>query len=215
MCFDWRQVGKLLQLFRPLDASGLPKPKPVIGKESRGESFHKSSTSRGPRSGAPRSGRGARPPPTGQYPRSLVREPLPVELGLRSQPVGYIPAHSLSYPDIGRLEADALYRQRLQVLQLQDARADAMERRAYAVDPLMDASLRQVGVSSEFGRRRFPDDLHVDERGLLLSKGSLHEDLYRDTPYQREALYSGHDNGRAFSGTLPYKPLTTLPWGYP
>lgn len=212
---SFEQVGKLLQLFRPLDASGLPKPKPVIGKESRRESFHKSSTSRGPRTSAPpRSGRSARPPPAGQYPRSLVREPLPIELGLRSQP-GYIPAHSLSYPDIGRLEADALYRQRLQVMQLQDVRADAVERKAYAMDPLLDASLRQVGVSGEFGRRRFPDDLHVDERSLLLSKGSLHEDLYRGTPYQREVLYSGQDNVHTFSGTLPYKPLTTLPWGYP
>lgn len=200
-----------MQLFRPVDSSGVPKPKPAIVKESKRQSFQKSGTSRGP---PPHSGRSARPPPGGHFPQSLVREPLPIELGLRSKP-GYVPAHSLAYPDIGRLEADALYRQRLQLMQLPDARADALERRALAVDPLVDASLRPLGLTGDFGRRRYTDDLHLDDRSLLLSKGSLHQDLYRDPPYQREVLYGGQDTGYAYSGTLPYKPLTTLPYGYP
>eukprot|EP00250_Pteridium_aquilinum_P010872 c19687_g1_i1 orf=665-1939(+) len=207
---SYEQVGKLLKLFRPLDARGLPKPKSGPEKESRRESFHKGSASRGPRTGVPaRSGRSGRQPPSaGLYTLPLVREPLPIELGPRSQP-GYLPARVLSNPGIGRLEADALYRQRFPI-------AEALDRRAYALDPLMDASLRQVGVSSEFTRRRFADDLHVDERSLLLSKGSLlHEDPYREAPYQRDVLYSGRDDGYALAGALPYKPLTSLPWGYP
>ncbi|MCO5604052.1 hypothetical protein L7F22_058209 [Adiantum nelumboides] len=172
------QVGKLMQLFRPLDAQGLPKPEagkeakggPIQKGNSRGKpSLQKGSANQGPRTGASygssRSARFRQQPSAGWYPKSAQWEPLPTNMAALSQTSSF--PGLVSYPDIPRLDADVLYRQRL----------DSMDRRAYALDPVLDMSLRHVGVASEYGRRRVPDEIYAVERS-------------------------------------PYKPLTSVPWGY-
>lgn len=202
------QVGKLMQLFRPLDSRGLPMPKP--GKDAKREPAFKSNTPRGsartPRTrGLPP--RGAAPVRTRErvYPREYAplypRERLPTEMDLRLQP-SYVPL-----PDVAQAEAEALYRQRFQLRQMQEAQLDALDRRAYALDPvLVDASVA--------GRKRYLEDVYAEQQGLVLKRPLLQDHLYRDSEYQREIPYRSYGDGlHALSGALPYESsVTQLAW---
>lgn len=217
------QVLKLMQLFRPLDSRGLPQPKP--GKDTKRE--QPGSKSRAPRGAPP-----ARRPPRAApplysretvYPREYApmypREPrngvaVPQDL---YQP-SIMPSQILPNPEIELLEAEALYRQRLQMRQMQEARMDALDRRGYGLDPLMDASLRQAGISSELTRKRLLDDPYADERAYVVPKRPVLQDsLYRDLEYQREMPVSGYADGlHTLSAALPHESLSSqLSWRYP
>ncbi|KAH7352407.1 hypothetical protein KP509_19G043400 [Ceratopteris richardii] len=187
---SYEQVGKLMQLFRPLDASGLPRPKRVRGADYGANPKGGELSEFGPRKG--RGLTGIRRQPAAERDQFL--------------PNFYAATSQAAYPSgqlLANPEADALYLQKL----------DALDRRAYALDPVVDGL--RLGSRTEILPRRLPDSILLEERSLLPPKGDyFYRDPYGDIPYRREILYGARDTGRSLRGELLTRPLSTLPLGY-
>ena len=163
---------------------------------------------------SPSYGRENIPVPSLPYARKDVRLPPSsyVREDVRRPSLSYVrqdvrmPSSSYAREDVRapemRMEAEALalYRERLQLRQLQDAHLESVGRRAsYASDP--DVSLSR--------RRYVEDNAYTTQQALMIPRLPLIQDqnLYRDIDYQREISSRGYGDGmRGISGAAAYDP---------
>ncbi|MCO5591430.1 hypothetical protein L7F22_045413 [Adiantum nelumboides] len=189
----YEQVGRLIKLFRPLDSRGLPEPKPA--KEAKRDFASKGKSPRGPPPPRPPRNRG--PPPRFSGP------PPPRERAYKDYVPGYsrerhiaemVPPSYALVPDVSHAEAELLRQRHLRQVQ-----EEALDRRGYLVDPVMEAS---------FARKRYLEDVYAAEQALVAKRPLLPETLYRDLEYQREIPYRGYSDGlhSLTAGALPYDP---------
>ena len=157
------------------------------------------------RMASPSYGRENIPVPSLAYARNDVR--LPPSSYVRED--SRLPLTSYAREDVRvpemRMEAEALalYRERLQLRQLQDAHLESLGRRvSYASDPMTsDVSLSR--------RRYVEDNAYTTQQALMIPRLPLIQDqhLYRDIDYQREIPSRGYgDSMRGISGAVAYDP---------
>ncbi|KAH7352059.1 hypothetical protein KP509_19G027100 [Ceratopteris richardii] len=181
------QVDNLIKIFRPLDARGLTKPKFVrdvkLGtRQKTGGALHKGFSAGGVGS-------------AGRNVAGKIRQ-LPPEYATSD------PYVRSAYPDIARLDSDVLYAPKTD--HLYAPKVEALERRPYVLDPLVESSLRPLGVRGEWIQRRIPEGFYSDDRLLPITRAEYAYDL----PYPRDVLYDSRD--RAL-----YRPIAGLPLAYP
>ncbi|KAI5063173.1 hypothetical protein GOP47_0021720 [Adiantum capillus-veneris] len=185
------QVGRLIKLFRPLDSRGLPEPKP--SKEAKKDFTPKGKLPRGP---PPRSLRNRGPPPrfSGPAPpRERVYKDYAPQYSRERHASEIIPPSYALVPDVAHAEAELLRQRHLRQVQ-----EEALDRRAYLLDPVVEASI---------ARKRYLEDVYLAEQQALAKRPLLPE-VYRDLEYQREAPYRGYADGLHAlpSAALPYDP---------
>jgi len=188
------QVGRLMKLFRPLDSRGLPESKPV--KESRRDPAPRGKASRVP-SRPPRN-RG--PPPRFSAPapprERFYKDYAPVYPRERQYPESLPPSYVV--PEVAQVEVELLRQRHLR--QVQEAQAiEALDRRAYLLDSVVEASI---------ARKRYLEDVYAAEQQAAAVKRPLLQDtLYRDLEYQRDAPYRSYGEGLpSHAGALHYDP---------